>query len=305
MIKIRGRMIFLIIALLAVTAGLPGQSVADDTVAIRNNRIIAAVHARGGLIFATPPYWGRENTEKGFIAFVAYIGESVSREVVLVILKDYEMLKKRTAAGDIDIGFYGPTLYIEAKEAWPQLKYIATVILKETGRPYYYSYLISKTGTNLSNIESLRDKSFAFGSRESTSGYMYPRAWMEENGLNPCEYFSTVVFLGSHARVIDAIVQGEIDAGVVSPTPMIQAENERGVQFNRIRKFGPIPNSLLAVNPGISDETITDVISALSDLPPAVTDVREFAFSGFTVLSDDAYDQMRRVLQITKECESY
>ena len=32
----------------------------------QNDQIIKTAHMSGGFIFATPPYWGRENTQAGF-----------------------------------------------------------------------------------------------------------------------------------------------------------------------------------------------------------------------------------------------
>ena len=81
-----------------------------------NDQIIKRVHESSGLIFASPPYWGRETTRIGLEQLAEHIEKVISKEVVLVILKDYEMLKERTLAGEIDICFYGTVLYIETKE---------------------------------------------------------------------------------------------------------------------------------------------------------------------------------------------
>ena len=202
-------------------------------------------------------------------------------------------------ADEVDIGFYGPSLYVKTKKAYPELRCLATTIWKATGKPTYYSYLITRRGSGLLNLESLKGKSFAFGSKESTGGYMYPRAWMKDNNLDPEKYFKSVKFLGSHNNVLDAVAGGWVDAGSVSPGPLAKAEKRHGKVFNRLRKFGPIPSSGVAVGSKMPDETIERIINALLSLPKSVTDVKEFDYIGFKVLSDEAYDQFRRIIKIT------
>ena len=149
------------------------------------------------------------------------------------------------------------------------------------------------------SLESLKGKSFAFGSKESTGGYMYPMAWMKENNLNPEKYFKSVEFLGSHNNVLDAVAAGRVDAGSVSPVPLEIKTKEYGNVFNRLRKFGPILSSVVAVGNKMPDGTIKKIVEALTTLPPAVTDVEQFDFIGFKIFSDASYDQLRRVIEIT------
>ena len=265
----------------------------------QNDQIIRAAHKSGGLIFATPPYWGRENTQAGFSQLAKHIGRVINNNVTLVVLKDYESMITITMNGKVDIGFYGPALYVKAKKAYPELRCLATSVWKTTGKPTYYSYLITRRGSELLNLESLKGKSFAFGSKESTGGYMYPRAWMQDNNLDPEKYFKSVKFLGSHNNVIDAVAGGRVDAGSVSPGPLKKKTKEYGNVFNRIRKFGPIPSSVVALGNKMPDETIERIMNALLSLPKSVTDVKEFDYIGFEVLSDEAYNQFRKIIKIT------
>ena len=159
--------------------------------------------------------------------------------------------------------------------------------------------MITKKGTGLKNIQSLENKSFAFGSKESTGGYRYPMAWMIENNLEPEKYFQSVIFLGSHNRVLDAVTNGEVDAGTVSPAPLNKRTEQYGNIYNRIRKFGPVPASVVAAGSNIPDETIKRIVTALEFLPAAVTDIKEANYKGFKILSDASYDQFRTVMELT------
>ena len=277
------------------------SGITESDIALKNDAIISEVHARGGLIFAAPPYWGPVSTRIGFEKMVEYLEDVLDREVRLIILRDYEAMITRMSAGELDIGFFGASPYVVVKEVYPELRYVATVRWKKTGKLSYSSYLITRKGSGLLSLSALKGKSFAFGSKESTGGYKYPRAWMKENGLNPEKYFKSVVFLGRHDRVLDAIAKGTVDGGVVSPGPLDKAIIKYGNIYNRIQKFGPIPNSLLTVSHKVPVETVEKITNAVQALPSYVTEVKELDYSGFTILSDGAYDRLRQVLKLSED----
>ena len=276
-------------------------SISDFQIVKENDAIIKRVHARNGYIMGIPPYWGREITRKGFEPFVEFLGKLLEREIVLVILKDYNQTIKRTVAEQIDIGFYGPVLYLDTKKTYPGLRYVGTAVLKNTGNFRYYSYLISRKDSGIKRISDLKGKSFAFGSKESTSGYMYPLAWMKENNLDYTTYFNSIRFLGSHNQVLKSVATGDVDSGVVSPTPLNEALKQYGDVFYRMRKFGPIPASVLALWKKIPEKSIKRIQGAMDPLPIEISKYKQFKFMAFKKLSDSAYDQMRKVIQISRK----
>ena len=270
---------------------------------VKNDAIIKAVHASDGFIFATPPYWGRENTKTAFQPFIKYLEKIIGKDVILIVLKDYASMLPRTKNKEVDIGIYGAVLYVETKERCPDLRYVATSIWKGNGKASYFSYLITRKESGLLCVENIEGRSFAFGSKESTSGYGYPRAWMAEQGIDPQAYFSSVKFLGSHNKVIDAVLSGEIDSGVVSPGPLAKSQKKYGNVFNRIRKFGPIPGTVIAVAGHLPEEIIQKLTSSLLVLPDEVTKTKELEFMGFRVLSDAAYNRIREVKKLISTFE--
>ena len=294
---------FVVFILITAICSAAGPVSSTDDIQLQNSEIIKEVQSRGGLIFAVPPYWGVAPTQIGFAQFVKYLGEVTGKEMRLVVLKDYEAMITRTLAGEVDLGLYGAVLYITTKEKCDGLRYLGSSIWKKTGKSSYSSYLISRKGSGLLGLADLKGKSFAFGAKESTGGYKYPRAWMKENGLEPKSYFKSFEFMGRHDLVLDAIAEGKVDAGVVSPGPLVKATKKYGNIYNRIHKFGPIPSSLLAACHKLPLETTRKIIKAIELLPLYVTEVEEFDYSGFRILSDASYDRMREVMRLLKEVE--
>jgi len=87
-----------------------------EDISRQNDQIIKAAHKSGGLIFAMPPYWGRKNTQAGFSQLAKHMRRAIDNNLTLVVLKDYESMITRTMAGEVDIGFYGPSLYVKTKK---------------------------------------------------------------------------------------------------------------------------------------------------------------------------------------------
>ena len=262
--------ILLITEFLFATCYVADSQARVDQIIVHNDLIIKKAHGSGNFVFAAPPYWGRQRTKAGFSQLAEHLGKYLKKQVVLVVLKDYKSMISRTKAGEVDFGVYGAALYVKTKAACPDLKYTATFIVKSTGKHTYYSYLITQKGSGLKSIESLKGKSFAFGSKESTSGYKYPVAWMKENKISPEHYFGRVAFLGSHKNVLAAVATGEIDAGVVSPEPLADIEKAKGFIFNRLRKFGPIPGTVLASNGRLPEGMHEKILLALLSLPSVI-----------------------------------
>jgi len=204
---------------------------------------------------------------------------------------------RRTLSGDIDIGIYGASLYVKTKALYPSLHYLGTSVWKTTGKYTYYSYLITHRASGLDSLDLLKGKTFAFGSRESTGGFTYPRAWMKVNHLNPGAFFKQVYFLGTHTHVLEEIVRGTIDAGVVSPGPLNKAIAKYGPVFRKLRKFGPIPGTVIACTDAVSEKNAQKIIQRIQILPEDITAVKEFDFSGFTHLSDRSYDILRGAIE--------
>jgi len=297
------KIMFCLISFLLMVSTAQAETINNMDIVTKNDAIIKAIHASDGFIFATPPYWGRKNTKTAFQPFAEYLEKIVGKKVVMIVLKDYASMLSRTKKKEVDIGIYGAALYVETKDRCPDLKYIATSIWKGNGKASYYSYLITRKGSGLLSVENLHGKSFAFGSKESTSGYKYPRAWMAEQGIEPQTYFNSLKFLGSHYKVIDAVLSGEIDSGVVSPGPLSKRQKKYGNVFNRIRKFGPIPGTVIAVAGNLPEETIQKLTSSLLVLPDEVTRTKELEFMGFRILSDAAYNRIREVRKLISTFE--
>ena len=169
----------------------------------------------------------------------------------------------------------------------------------EKKRAYYYSWLISHKNSDITKVKHLRGKSFAFANKHSSSGYVFPMAYFKKRAIVPEEFFSKLVFAGSHEKVTDGIANEEIEAGVTYDGNLWSAEETYGRVFRRIKKIGPILNPNLAAHHLVDVPTCEKIIFELENLPPTVFN-NDLVWTGFQRLQETDFKAVREVVETSK-----
>ena len=148
------------------------------------------------LTFGVGPYYSLEKMVSGFEPLLILLSGKMGREVQLKYFDSYAEVEERIQKGDIDLALIGPGAYVKLKQRYPRLKYLATTQSTKNGvrRASYVSYIITHKTSGLKKLEDLAGKSFAFVSKESSSGYKYPLSYFRKHKLDPWSYFNQVIF---------------------------------------------------------------------------------------------------------------
>jgi phosphonate transport system substrate-binding protein len=86
----------------------------------------------------------------------------------------------------------------------------------------YWTEFIVRTDSGIETLEDLAGKSWAYPDAGSTSGYLAPLVFMNENGIE----FGEQVEAGGHPQVVNAVVNGEADFGTTFFSPWALPEGE-------------------------------------------------------------------------------
>jgi phosphonate transport system substrate-binding protein len=81
---------------------------------------------------------------------------------------------------------------------------VQPIVIREKDREFK-SYVIAHASLRARSLEDLRGKSFAFGSRSSTSGHVMPRFYMLRAGIVPEKAFASVTYTGDHKKTVQAV----------------------------------------------------------------------------------------------------
>ena len=162
-----------------------------------------------------------ENTTEQAARFKAlseYLNEKLDIEVEFTTSADYPASVQRFANGEIHMAWFGGVTGVQAREKVPGARAIAQGDVD----PEYVSYFIANKDTGLTKSDKfpteIKDMSFTFGSKSSTSGRVMPTFFLEkETGQKVDEFFSKdFQFQAGHDLTAKAVASGSVQVGVLS-----------------------------------------------------------------------------------------
>lgn len=180
-------------------------------------------------------------------------------EVQVYIPTDYRGLIEAMGSGNLDFAFFPPDGYVVANQ-----EVGAMVLLKSvrSGNPYYWSAIVVRKDSGITNIGGLEGKSIAWIDPNSAAGYTFPRAELISAGINPDDFFSDQVFAGGHDAAVLAVLNGSVDAAAtfanddqnVSGAWTQFLDPEQASQITAIFYTRPIPGDTFSVSKEFATE---------------------------------------------------
>ncbi|MES2423243.1 MAG: phosphate/phosphite/phosphonate ABC transporter substrate-binding protein [Pseudomonadota bacterium] len=183
-----------------------------------------------------------------------YIAAKLKRPVQLRTVDTWEGLAKSLASGETDLALMGPWGYVLANhEAGAQA--ISTILYE--GKPEYFAIMVTNPKTGINSIDDLKGKSFAFGDKGSTSGYLIPFHEFQKRGINVDTHFSKVLYT-KHQAIETQVARGELDAGADynrNRDAMIDDGLIKATESKIIWTSAPLPNDAFAVSAVLAKDT--------------------------------------------------
>lgn len=274
------------------------------TAAVDKIQEVAALFKTGKeLVFGFNPFTAPQVIRENYTPIVEGIAKKLGLQPRVIIVSDYDSLGRSLLNGTIDIGWFSPFAYVSAKNKGEITPLVTTIV---NGNASYHGYIIARKDKAFQSIDDLQGKRFAFVDKQSASGYVYPKAMLMEQGKNPDTFFAETVFLGSHNRVIDAVLDGTVDAGATYSEAMESARGYGLAVHNLviIKQTEAIPKDVIAGRPGLDQQLLaslqqvfietTDKTSALAAL------MKKTGLNGFIEAQDQVYDVIRKAAKVLK-----
>lgn len=230
-----------------------------------------------------------------------WLGRTVGAEFVIVGANGYGEMIDLLANESIDLASISPVPFVLAKQRNPRVTMLVTELSWDysghSKSPSYEGFIIARTDRHdITGLESLRGMRFGFVRNQSTSGFVYPVAYMLRNGVDYKDFFGRVYFLGSQPRVTDAVASGSIDAGVTWDYNLRQAVAKHGPVFKIVAKTGNIPNLGIAANNAVTPAMQAKIQTALLNVDETL--LRGLPAAGYVVKDDSYYNPVRDVVEL-------
>ena len=165
--------------------------------------------------------------------------------------------------GHVQFAFIGATSFIEAQEQYNAKPIVRGINHK--GRAEYRSFFIVKPNSTIKDINDIKGKRLAFGSKTSTQGHLIPRIIMEKNKINLSD-FAVYEYTGSHQNCANAVISGKYDICVMQDTMASELE-EQGL-VRTFYKSDYYPSSGVAANKDVPPVVVKKVKQAMLDFEP-------------------------------------
>jgi phosphonate transport system substrate-binding protein len=144
------------------------------------------------------------------------LGEHLAKElgipVRFTVLSRYGNIVDRFRAERLDGAFFGSFTGALAVRRLGVVPIARPVNLD--GSSTYHGVLFVRRDHPARHAAELRGARMAFVDRATTAGYLFPLAWLREQGVEqPDRFFSEQYFAGSHDAAIRAVLDGHADVG--------------------------------------------------------------------------------------------
>lgn len=254
--------------------------------------------------FGVIPNAGSTSMKENFSGLTEHLNKKLGIKVELQLAGDYTGVITGMQHKHIDVAYFGPLSYVQAQERANAEALVAEVDA-ESGLPGYRGIIITKKDSGLNTLESIKGKTWAFTSPQSTAGTLVPTVMFSKSGIDPQKYFSKVLYSGGHEASILSIKAGKIDAASVD-----RLEYNRGLgkawkdeDFNIIWTSDLIPSSLMAARGDLPES----LKKALKEAFISYTDMEglnKLKIKGYIEANDSMYDPVRDLIEVKKQLEA-
>ncbi len=239
----------------------------------------------------------KEKNDATYRPLADYLAAKLEREVQLFTVDTWEGLAKSLANGETDIALMGPWGYVLANHT-AGAQVVATILYD--GKPEYFAITVTNSKSGINSVEDLKGKTFAFGDKGSTSGYLIPFYNFQKLGIDPETYFSKVIYT-KHQAIEMQVTRGELDAGADynrNRNAMIEQGLIKAEDSKIIWQSDPLPNDAFAVSADLFKDRalvkqLQDALVAIGAELSRTPNLLPAHYTGFVVKDNGYYKPIR------------
>jgi phosphonate transport system substrate-binding protein len=239
----------------------------------------------------------KEKNDATYRPLAEHLARQLGRPVKLYTVDTWEGLAKSLAAGETDIALMGPWGYVLANHV-AGAQAVATILYD--GKPEYFAIMVTHPGSGIKRIADLKGKTFAFGDKGSTSGYLIPFHQFQKNNIDPEKYLGKVLYT-RHQAIEMQVSRGEIDAGADynrNRDAMIAEGLIKASDSVVFWTSDPLPNDALAVRAELAKDAafVARLRAALASVGPELArtpGLLPARYSGFVAKDNSYYKPIR------------
>ncbi len=169
----------------------------------------------------------------------------------LTIPDDYEALIDLFCENQLDLVKFGGYSFALACE-----RMAVVPLVQRDLDTRFTSYFIVKGDDDSDTLRDFQGETFSFAARLSTSGHLMPRAYLNDQGIDPENFFGDVHYSGAHDRTVQLVCDGEVDLAAVDAQiydAMLEAGTITTSDVRILVETPPYANYVWALHPSVPE----------------------------------------------------
>ncbi len=172
-----------------------------------------AVSEQTGIHITGIPDENPTELARKYQVLVDYLEKELGVKVTYVPVTDYGAAVSALAAGKIDFAWLGGFTHVQARV----LAGAKPVVMRDIDRQFK-SVFIAHKDSGIKSEQDFKGKTFAFGSKSSTSGHLLPRHFLlTQLHIKPeTDFDGKPVYSGAHDATVKMVESGKVQGGAVN-----------------------------------------------------------------------------------------
>ncbi len=271
------------------------------------------------LIFMAIPSQRPGPLEESFQPVLRMLEHETGRKIRFREAHDYAEVIEGVRTGKVQIAELGPFSYVLAKQQGARITAVVARVTQKGDIPEYQSYGITRVNSSINRLADFRGKKICFVDENSASGYLYPKAALQDVGIS-VERDIVPDFTHGHDLSAIAVSNGQCDAGFAYNTivdrRLLVQEQLKPDELKVVWKSEMIPGGPMVIANDLPATLREQLVAALQQKANAdylrangfcegACVIADGYSYGFGSLDDAAYDGVREVCRKVgeKSCE--
>jgi phosphonate transport system substrate-binding protein len=176
--------------------------------------------------------------QRKYAPMVTYLEKTLNAEVEYVPVTDYGAAVQALSAGKMDFAWLGGFTHVQARIMDGALPLCMRDIDRE-----FKSVFVAHADSGIKSPADLKGKTFAFGSKSSTSGHLMPRHFLTtEFQIDPAADFDgKPVYSGAHDATAKMVESGKVSAGALNAQVWERLVKEEKVDTKKVSMIWTTP----------------------------------------------------------------
>ncbi|MCK5664575.1 MAG: transporter substrate-binding domain-containing protein, partial [Thiotrichaceae bacterium] len=259
---------------------------------------------------------GKEKGLKRWTATADYLTAQIPGHRFELVPLDWDGMHDYIKTGDAEFVLSNPGLYVEFEVNYGLRRLVTLMNLRQGKAVNSFGSVIIKRSDrdDIQSIKDLKNRHLIISDHGGWGGWQV--GWMEmlKQGFDPYQDLAQLSTSGSHDKTVKAVLSGEVDAGVcrtdtleklagqgeidLNDIALISSKNEFYPEFPFLLSTDLYPEWPFSAMPGVDDDLLKKVSSALIRMPKSNQAARTGDYAGWTV--PDNYQKIHTVFRTLK-----